>query len=95
MNKNSLTQDKEDDFGNLPAQINIPTLGVGTLRASGSWIAIMLMAEDERQRADIIVEVMKTLNITISDLDEAWFDSMCPKCGMSMRKHKSNYGNCF
>jgi len=75
--------------------IEIPSVGVGTLRTTASWLIVMLAAEEPDIRPDIILEAMKYLRITIEDLKEYQKDKACPRCGMSLRMHKKNGGKCF
>jgi hypothetical protein len=73
-----------------PDRIEIPSVGVGTLRASGSWIILMLASETESQRLQIILEVMARLGISLEDLEREYNDSMCPRCGVSTYYHEGN-----
>lgn len=74
-------------------QLNIPSIGVGTLRTSATWIAVMLMAEDNP--AQILAGIMKELSITPEQVSDEYHDKMCSKCGMSLLLHRDNNGECF
>ena len=74
-------------------EFDIPSIGLGTLRTSATWIVLMLMAEDNPEQ--IIAGVLKELGISPEDISDHYHDSMCNKCGMSLLLHKQNGGNCF
>lgn len=76
-------------------KIEIPSVGVGEMRASASWLIVMLSAEDPSMRPAIILETMKYLGITIEDLQAQADDKMCPQCGISLLAHEQNNGKCF
>ena len=80
----------------VPGEVfDIPSIGVGEMRTVGVWIIIMLAAEDERTRSQIILEVMEHLGISIDDLQAEANDKGCPHCGISLLSHKKNDGKCF
>ena len=88
-NKVILNQNK-DGKGNI--EIDIPSIGAGRMRTSGAWMLLMLAAETRSMRPMIILEVMKRLEIRISDLQEVLDDKPCENCGVSLLAHSN--GNC-
>jgi len=81
--------------GTKEIQIEVPSIGVGTMRTSGAWIVLMLAAEDPFQRPQILLEVMKRLGISIQDLQDQQDDKPCGNCGISLLLHRGNGGKCF
>lgn len=76
-------------------QVDFPDCGLGTCRASGTIIALMLALEEPFSRAEILVDIAKKFGITLEELSENYNDSMCPKCGVSRADHRQNSGECF
>ena len=77
----------------LETRINIPSIGVGELRTGATWIAVMLMTEDNP--AQVIASVMKELKITPQEVHDEYYDEACEKCGLSKLAHRNNNGECF
>lgn len=75
------------------AQFQIPTIGTGTLRTSATWIAVMLMAEENP--AEVLAGVMQELHISPDEVADHYHDKPCGKCGVSLLAHRDNEGNCF
>ena len=82
-----------DSNGLLETRINIPSIGLGTLRTGATWIAVILMAEDDP--AKVLTSVMKELKITPEEIHDDFYDKACSKCGISLLAHRDNYGECF
>lgn len=101
MNKDKIIKESKNQIANalshksIESELNIPSIGFGTLRSSGTWILLMLMAEDSEYRKRIIVDIIEKLEISIDDLRELQNDKACDKCGMSIRLHKDNEGICL
>lgn len=76
-------------------EINLPCIGLGTLRTSGTYIAVLLQLEDKGQRANILIDVAKQLGLTLEEITDTYLDYGCPKCGISMKLHKAQDGRCF
>ena len=77
-------------------ELHIPSIGVGVMRTSCSWIVLMLMAENDKLcQEQVIVEAMKQLEITPEDIAAQYHDKTCGQCGMSLRLHADNDGECF
>jgi len=77
-------------------KIEIPSIGTGVMRISCSWIVMMLMAENSKlTQEQVIVEALRQLAITPEDIAKQYHDKMCDQCGMSLRVHKDNNGECF
>lgn len=76
--------------------IEIPSIGVGQMRTSCSWIVLMLMAENsKRTQEKIIVEAMRQLDIAPEDIADQYHDKTCDSCGISIRLHRDNNGECY
>lgn len=75
--------------------IDIPSVGFGTHRSSGTWMLLMLMAEDKPYRENIIADLMTRLDITPERIRKVMDDKACPKCGISLLAHEDNDGRCF
>jgi hypothetical protein len=70
------------------ARVELPNVGLGTMRTSGTYIGALLQLEDDEHYAvSILVDAAKTIGITLEQITEAWNDSMCPKCGMAQSLH--------
>ena len=85
----------KDDGRIQDSQIEVPSIGVGTMRTSGAWIVLMLAAETPGMRTSIILEVMKRLGISIQDLQDQQDDKPCGNCGISLLSHRDRGGKCF
>lgn len=92
-------QKRRDDLGPpessdlLKTRFDIPSIGVGTLRTSATWIAVMLMAEDNP--AEILADTIKELGISPEEIFDYYHDEMCASCGMSKLLHRQNNGECL
>jgi hypothetical protein len=78
-----------------PPQVEVPVIGLGTMRPSGTYIAVFLQLEPEGLRAKILTRAAKDLGISLAELVGAYEDPACAKCGVSVAGHKENGGNCF
>lgn len=85
-------ENTESDF-HSEYSLDVPSIGVGRLRTSGAWVLMMLMAEGKGQREQILVEVMKRLNITPERLRKVMDDKGCPHCGISLLLHEDREGD--
>ena len=81
-------------FDEIP-EIDLPNIGLGTMRTSGTYVALLMQLEDKSQRAKILIDVAKKLGITLEEITDTYLDYGCPKCGMSMKLHKARGGKCF
>lgn len=82
------------EFQEIP-EVNVPSIGLGTHRTSGTYVALLMQLEDKDMRADILVDVAKRLGITLEEIQDTYLDKMCSNCGMSMKLHKKRDGKCF
>jgi hypothetical protein len=80
--------------GTKDIQIEVPSIGVGTMRTSGAWLVLMLAAEEPFQRPQILLEVMECLGISIQDLQDQQDDKPCGNCGISLLAHRATGGKC-
>lgn len=80
-------------FTEIP-MVTVPDIGLGTCRAAGTYIVMLLQLEEPARRAGIIVHAAKKLGIPLDELTGEYTDSMCPKCGVSMYSHIKN-GGCY
>ncbi len=62
-------------FGAL--RVELPDIGLGTQRTSGTYIALLLSLEDRSDVAGILLDVLDHLKITPEKLIEyrAWYDA--------------------
>ena len=81
-------------FREIP-EVDLPSIGLGTCRSSGTYIIALLQLENPGDRVSILVDAAKQLGITLGQIKEEYTDTMCPECGMSMAAHKQNGGECF
>lgn len=79
----------------VPPEVEFSNEGLGTMRTSGSYIALLLQLESPESRAGILVDVAKSMGITLQELIDEYTDAMCNKCGVSVSAHRDNGGGCF
>lgn len=81
-----------EKFEEIP-EIRLPSIGLGTMRTSGTYIALLLQLENKGRRVEIMVNAAKKLGISLEEITDTYLG--CPKCGMSMKPHKARGGHCF
>jgi len=74
-------------------QLELPSIGLGIQRTSGTYLALLLHLEAD-QAASVLVEAAKDVGITLEQITEIWNDKMCHKCGMATRFHHPITGEC-
>jgi len=60
------------DLSSVPPQVEFEDMGLGTLRSSGTYIALMLQLETPESRADILGWTAKKMGIELADLIAAY-----------------------
>ena len=84
---------KSDKVKQIP-QVDIPSIGLGVMRTSSTIIAVLLQAEDNHSRKEILANMMKQFGFDPQDIAELYHDKSCSKCGISLYMHKK-HGGCF
>lgn len=62
-------------------QAEIANVGLGTMRSAGTYIGLLLQAEDPGDRASVLVDVMQTLGIPLEEVADRYNARLCKRCG--------------
>jgi hypothetical protein len=77
-------------------EIDLPSLGLGIMRTSETYIyALLKMENDKYAVLEILADVAELFGINGNLIQEKQDDKMCSKCGGSLLHHRLyNDGNC-
>ncbi|MDD5358209.1 MAG: hypothetical protein PHX80_03630 [Candidatus Nanoarchaeia archaeon] len=77
-------------------KIDLPSLGLGTMRTSETYIyALLKLENDEDAILGILADVAELFGISGNLIQEKQDDKMCSKCGGSLLHHRLyNDGKC-
>lgn len=78
----------------VPPHVEVPSIGLGTMRSSGTYIVLLLQLEREGIRAGILVQAAKRLGISLEELVDEYTDTACTECGVSILSHRKDGGRC-
>lgn len=63
------------EVSTIPPEVEFEDIGIGTMRSSGTYIALMLQLESPGSRADILGWTAKKMGIPLQDLVAAYNDA--------------------
>jgi hypothetical protein len=76
------------------SQVEFPSIGVGILRSTASYIVLFLTLEHPDSRASIIADAMRELGVKLEDVADQMDRTMCPKCHLDLQSLCTRRGYC-
>lgn len=80
-----MNTDKRDALAVTTASaftVEVENIGLGTLRASGTYIGMLLQMEDPAMRVSVLVDVICALGIKPEEILNRYYAISCDHCGM-------------
>lgn len=71
-------------------EIEIPSVGLGTMRTGATLMAILLQAEPESHRPEIMADLLSMFGISGADISDIQNSVSCSNCGMAGYLHEND-----